>query len=68
MQPEIQTGTYALFQKIQTPSGPVWCYDRQERSAPAIAEWIREQDILKHLTKNSTESRIIDYKIVHLED
>jgi hypothetical protein len=68
MQPDIQTGTYALFQKVQTPSGPVWAYDRQERSAMDIAKWVREQQILIELSKNDPEFRIVEYKIVYLED
>lgn len=68
MQPELQTGTYALFQKIQTSEGTVWAYDRQERSAHEIAKWVREQEVMIKLTKNDTDVRVVDYKLVLLED
>src|SRR5262245_33174623 len=68
MQPEIKTGIYALFQKVQNYSGAVWVYAGQERDAHMIANWVREQTNLIELTKNHPSTRILEYKIVHLED
>jgi hypothetical protein len=68
MYPELQTGTFALFQKLQSPSGTVWAYDQQLRTPAEVARWVREQEVLMHVTKNNPETRIVGYKIVPLED